>query len=71
MTIALSKALMSELNVMQPKLDEDEEEQTVSTDGPLELTLENVEKVLDEMRPYLMSDGGNVRVSACMCVCAE
>jgi len=28
----------------------------------LPLTLDNVEKVLDEMRPYLMSDGGNVRV---------
>ncbi len=26
------------------------------------LTLENVETVLDEMRPYLMSDGGNVEV---------
>lgn len=33
-----------------------------SNDGPLPLTLENVEKTLDEMRPYLMSDGGNVRV---------
>ncbi|MBH8561368.1 NifU family protein [Nostoc sp. CENA67] len=28
----------------------------------MELTLENVETVLDEMRPYLMSDGGNVEV---------
>ena len=26
-------------------------------DGPLPLTLEHVELVLDEMRPYLMSDG--------------
>ena len=26
------------------------------------LTLENVEKVLDEMRPFLMADGGNVEV---------
>ncbi|CAM9703085.1 unnamed protein product [Chrysoparadoxa australica] len=32
-------------------------------DAPLPLTLENVEKVLDEMRPYLISDGGNVAVS--------
>ncbi|CAN0276094.1 unnamed protein product [Pylaiella littoralis] len=31
-------------------------------DSLLTLTLENVETVLDEMRPYLMSDGGNVRV---------
>lgn len=28
----------------------------------LELTWDNVEKVLDEMRPYLISDGGNVTV---------
>ncbi len=28
----------------------------------LELTKENVEKVLDELRPYLMSDGGNVEL---------
>ncbi|GJP34671.1 hypothetical protein CLOM_g19084 [Closterium sp. NIES-68] len=33
----------------------------VSTDG-LELTEENVEKVLDEVRPYLMADGGNVEL---------
>ena len=26
------------------------------------LTLENVEKVLDELRPVLMADGGNVEV---------
>jgi Fe-S cluster biogenesis protein NfuA len=26
------------------------------------LTTENVETVLDEMRPYLMSDGGNVEL---------
>ena len=30
--------------------------------GPLPLTLENVEAVLDEMRPYLIDDGGNVAV---------
>jgi len=28
----------------------------------LELTTENVENVLDELRPYLMSDGGNVEL---------
>ena len=26
------------------------------------LTLENVEKVLDELRPFLMAEGGNVEV---------
>ena len=32
------------------------------SDSPATLPLleENVEKVLDELRPYLMSDGGNV-----------
>lgn len=28
----------------------------------MELTTENVEMVLDELRPYLMSDGGNVEL---------
>eukprot|EP00903_Cladosiphon_okamuranus_P019159 g17622.t1 len=28
----------------------------------LEFTLDNVDKVLDEVRPYLIADGGNVRV---------
>ncbi len=30
--------------------------------APLALTTENVENVLDEMRPYLMADGGNVEL---------
>ncbi|KAL7515835.1 hypothetical protein ACHAWX_000911 [Stephanocyclus meneghinianus] len=34
----------------------------VSDDQPLELTSENVDSVLDEVRPYLISDGGNVSV---------
>ncbi len=28
----------------------------------LELNNENIEKVLDELRPYLMADGGNVEL---------
>jgi Fe-S cluster biogenesis protein NfuA len=28
----------------------------------LELTNENIEAVLDELRPYLMADGGNVEL---------
>lgn len=31
-----------------------------TADQGLELTEENVEVVLDEVRPYLMADGGNV-----------
>lgn len=34
----------------------------IDEEAPLELTMENVEMVLDEMRPYLMADGGNVAV---------
>lgn len=33
-----------------------------STSDPRALTLENVERTLDELRPYLMADGGNVEV---------
>ena len=33
-----------------------------STQQSLPLTPENVETVLDEMRPYLMADGGNVEL---------
>lgn len=32
-------------------------------DGPLELTYDNVEMVLEEMRPYLIQDGGNVAIT--------
>ncbi|KAJ1435110.1 NifU-like domain-containing protein [Ochromonadaceae sp. CCMP2298] len=38
-------------------MDEDDE------DDELPLTVENVEKVLDEMRPYLKADGGDVNLS--------
>jgi hypothetical protein len=30
--------------------------------GPLDLTWDNVEMVLEEMRPYLIQDGGNVAI---------
>ena len=33
-----------------------------SINETLELTGDNVEKVLDEVRPYLISDGGNVEL---------
>lgn len=35
----------------------------MSDKGPLELTWENVELVLDDMRPYLIQDGGNVAIT--------
>jgi len=36
--------------------------ETTNTDGTLAFNRENVDKVLDEVRPYLISDGGNVSV---------
>ena len=35
---------------------------TTKLEGPLDLTWENVELVLDEMRPFLIQDGGNVAI---------
>jgi len=35
---------------------------TTKLEGPLDLTWENVEAVLDEMRPFLIQDGGNVAI---------
>ena len=35
---------------------------TTDTSDSAALTLDNVERVLDELRPYLMADGGNVEV---------
>ena len=41
-----------------------EESATATTENadPRALTIENVERTLDELRPYLMADGGNVEV---------
>ncbi len=41
------------------KLDDRDEDDEIF----LPLTYENVEKVLDELRPYLIADGGNVSVT--------
>jgi len=35
---------------------------TIDTGDSAALTHDNVERVLDELRPYLMADGGNVEV---------
>uniref|UniRef100_A0A7S4L115 NIF system FeS cluster assembly NifU C-terminal domain-containing protein n=2 Tax=Guillardia theta TaxID=55529 RepID=A0A7S4L115_GUITH len=48
---------------VDPLLPKETEESPTDLDGPLPLTWENVEKVLDTMRPYLMSDGGNVKIA--------
>jgi lysyl-tRNA synthetase class 2 len=38
-------------------------EENVKLVGPLDLTWENVEAVLDEMRHFLIQDGGNVVIN--------
>ena len=43
-----------------PTFDDDDDDDDM--DGTLYLCTENVEKVLDEVRPYLISDGGNVNL---------
>ncbi len=35
---------------------------SIMTNETMALTHENVEKVLDELRPFLMADGGNVEI---------
>ena len=42
--------------------DDDDDFEGSSIHEELPLTLENVELILDELRPYLISDGGNVSV---------
>mmetsp|Transcript_16783 Transcript_16783/g.31908 ORF Transcript_16783/g.31908 Transcript_16783/m.31908 type:complete len:164 (+) Transcript_16783:30-521(+) len=62
--------LLRETNTIISPFDNSGEEESSSAavatetlEGPLELTWENVEKVLDEMRPYLIQDGGNVAIT--------
>mmetsp|Transcript_9000 Transcript_9000/g.11336 ORF Transcript_9000/g.11336 Transcript_9000/m.11336 type:complete len:217 (-) Transcript_9000:317-967(-) len=55
--------IQSPFDTSNSMYDDDDDDDEV-LDQELPLTLENVEKVLDELRPYLISDGGNVRVEA-------
>jgi len=36
--------------------------EVATAEDPRALTIPNVERVLDELRPYLMADGGNVEI---------
>jgi Fe-S cluster biogenesis protein NfuA len=47
----------------QPVATAEEPTESVDVEGPLELTWDNVELVLDKMRPFLIQDGGNVIIS--------
>eukprot|EP00968_Pinguiococcus_pyrenoidosus_P027119 scaffold7353_cov234-Pinguiococcus_pyrenoidosus.AAC.2 len=63
----LSRTVQWRLQAQQESIDVESPFQsgtpTARDNSHLPLTLDNVELVLDEMRPYLMSDGGNVAVA--------
>jgi len=61
-TTAIHLEVDQEQQVESPFSSDDSSSSSGPGSGPLELTLENVEMVLDEMRPYLIADGGNVAV---------
>ena len=58
---APSRSLVVAQEVASP-FEQDSDGTGESSDTTLELTMENVELVLDDMRPYLLADGGNVAV---------
>jgi hypothetical protein len=51
-----SEAVATESTVEAP-------DKAIKIEGPLDLTWENVDLVLDEMRPFLIQDGGNVAIA--------
>jgi len=55
-------ALQPHLDDRSVDLDDLDIAATTPASDPRALTLENVERTLDELRPYLMADGGNVEV---------
>lgn len=58
-----SEAEQAENTIVSPFDNDDDNASATVSDETLELTWENVEKVLDEMRPYLIQDGGNVSIA--------
>mmetsp|Transcript_1417 Transcript_1417/g.1911 ORF Transcript_1417/g.1911 Transcript_1417/m.1911 type:complete len:430 (+) Transcript_1417:16-1305(+) len=62
---AIGTTKSDEPNVVSPFEKEEEQEDhqpIIDSNGKLEFNKENVNKVLDEVRPYLINDGGNVSV---------
>ena len=64
--IAATTTKLTDTTIVSP-FDETESEvgttTTATLEGPLDLTWDNVELVLDEMRHFLIQDGGNVIIS--------
>lgn len=61
-SVRMIAAPESQASAQAPKVSPVPTKTTEEDSSILPLTPENVELVLDEMRPYLMSDGGNVSV---------
>lgn len=62
---AIGTTKSDEPNVVSPFEKEEEQEDhqpIIDSNGKLEFNQDNVNKVLDEVRPYLINDGGNVSV---------
>ena len=57
-----ASTLVSESQVISPFLSESAVPSSETESSELELNPTNVDKVLDEVRPYLIADGGNVSV---------
>lgn len=58
----LCRAMSSETTLVNSQPSAEPVEAAASAEDPRALTVANVERVLDELRPYLMADGGNVEI---------
>ena len=66
--IAATTTKLTDTTIVSPFDESTSEDGTTTTatktlEGPLDLTWDNVELVLDEMRHFLIQDGGNVIIS--------
>lgn len=62
-TMALRDTIVSPFDNSNNEENGQDSVATLDNKGPLDLTWDNVELVLDDMRPYLIQDGGNVAIS--------
>eukprot|EP00520_Triparma_pacifica_P012596 CAMPEP_0118654936 /NCGR_PEP_ID=MMETSP0785-20121206/12655_1 /TAXON_ID=91992 /ORGANISM="Bolidomonas pacifica, Strain CCMP 1866" /LENGTH=379 /DNA_ID=CAMNT_0006547629 /DNA_START=130 /DNA_END=1266 /DNA_ORIENTATION=- len=61
---ALEEAVEKKEETISSPFAEDKAVKSKSADDSLEFTEKNVDEVLNEVRPYLISDGGNVAISS-------
>eukprot|EP00560_Eucampia_antarctica_P009389 CAMPEP_0197827836 /NCGR_PEP_ID=MMETSP1437-20131217/4536_1 /TAXON_ID=49252 ORGANISM="Eucampia antarctica, Strain CCMP1452" /NCGR_SAMPLE_ID=MMETSP1437 /ASSEMBLY_ACC=CAM_ASM_001096 /LENGTH=216 /DNA_ID=CAMNT_0043428841 /DNA_START=38 /DNA_END=688 /DNA_ORIENTATION=- len=62
--LTVSSRRINSSNLYETVVSPFDEDSTATTEKPmLDLTWDNVEEILEEMRPYLIQDGGNVAIS--------